>query len=214
MKRVTVNPVLQLRSERPDLFDATINGIHDVQNLQIQEVGVATWPDANLAPLDTIFAKHYDSYRGQIALDVVLDELDGTNIGAGNTDEKHYLVSDVDMYAGSLNFCFGVTSYAAGVSIQSMARFIQAIPRTTDQGIMARHVARHEYAHLIGMNAQSDYDAPDLRGGIYEGHCANECTIQQVMSVPESVKLVSNLDFYTDAGFCGSCVKRIRTKTL
>lgn len=215
MRYATVNPVWEMEKERPDLFDATIAGIRDVQRMQIHDHRIATWTDKGRSQIDALFRRGYNARRGQIALDQVLMELDQTNVGAGNPQEAHYLVTTEDMYFGNLNFCFGVSSSAAGRSVQSLARFIRGVRRPKDQTSLARHIARHEYGHLIGMNEISDYDNPDLRGGIYEGHCANTCTIKQVISADETVRLVKGLDFFgADAGFCASCVSRIRHKSL
>ena len=171
-----------------------------------------TWGDVGRQQITELVHNHYNPYRRQTNLQTLFSELGNSNLADPSPLERHYIVTDRDMYAEDTNFVFGVTRSHGGIAIQSLARFMADIRSPADQATMARHIARHEYAHMIGMNTPSDYANPDMRGGLHEGHCANNCTLHQVMNVPESIQLVSGLDFFTDAGFCGSCVKRIRTK--
>ena len=210
--RVFVNPTSRLELERPDITIATARGIDDVQRMQSSGGSVFTWGPAGRRQISDIVDSRYDQRRGQVNLELLLSDIGRTNMAEPSVDNRHYIVTDRDMFAEGTNFVFGITSAHQGVAIQSLMRFMSEISNHRDQATMARHIARHEYAHMIGMNSRSDYAKPDTRGGIYEGHCANTCTVSQVMSVRESVRLVNELDFYTDAGFCGSCVKRIRSK--
>lgn len=79
----------------------------------------------------------------------------------------------------------------------------------TQLPILARHIARHEFGHLLGLDS-STIRNKDNRGGLYEGHCANDCTMQQVMNVEQAYDRAQHLLRRPHAGFCGDCVEVLR----
>ncbi len=103
-----------------------------------------------------------------------------------------------------LNFIFGATDKEIGQVVQSVYRFIEAGLSPEQVALVTKHIARHEFGHLVGLDDDTIIKQ-DKRGGIYEGHCANECTMQQVMSVSETVSLATKLQHKHNAGFCSDC---------
>jgi hypothetical protein len=92
-----------------------------------------------------------------------------------------------------------------------VARFLEA-GLSADQVIaITRHVARHEFGHLVGLDSSSIRNE-DRRGGIYAGHCANECTMHQVVSVPEAAAMTAKLQHKPHAGFCPDCTNFLRQR--
>ncbi len=77
--------------------------------------------------------------------------------------------------------------------------------------LVTKHIARHEVGHLVGLDDDT-IRKQDIRGGIYEGHCANECTMQQVVSIPEAVSLATRLQHKANAGFCRDCTNYLARK--
>ncbi|MCA9323822.1 hypothetical protein KC992_01840 [Candidatus Saccharibacteria bacterium] len=138
------------------------------------------------------------------------DRLYGTLVETGfsSPDNPRFLLLSEDLRTEGTNFIFGFSVKEVGLSVQSLARFrrlpAEALRRTT------RHIARHEYGHLLGLDKSSIKNL-DTRGGLYEGHCANVCTMQQVMSVPETDALARTLSTKPLAGFCLDCVGSLRT---
>lgn len=107
-----------------------------------------------------------------------------------------------------LNFVFGSTAPAIGKSIQSIYRFLQAGTTAHELFQVTRHIARHEFGHLIGLSKETIKN-PDTRKGIYSGHCANVCTMRQVSNVGEANKLSGLLSDMPCAGFCIDCINYI-----
>ena len=103
-----------------------------------------------------------------------------------------------------LNFVFGATDKEIGQSVQSVYRFMEAGLSPQQAALVTRHIARHEFGHLVGLDSDT-IKRQDTRGGLHEGHCANDCTMHQVMSVHETVDLATRLQDKSHAGFCADC---------
>ena len=103
-----------------------------------------------------------------------------------------------------LNFIFGATDKEIGQTVQSVYRFIEAGLSPEQTVLVSKHIARHEFGHLVGLDVDTIRNQ-DTRGGIYEGHCANECTMQQVVSAPETLWVATKLQHSDNAGFCEDC---------
>jgi predicted Zn-dependent protease len=122
--------------------------------------------------------------------------------GFCSPDSPKYLLLSDDLTTRNTNFVFGFSVKERGISIQSIARFKRAgkeLPSLT------RHIARHEYGHLLGLDGDSIVNQ-DTRGGLYKGHCANTCTMQQVMTAEEALLKSRELKAKPMAGFCLDCV--------
>lgn len=110
-----------------------------------------------------------------------------------------------------MNFIFGATDKEIGQSVQSIARFLEAGLDADQLITVTQHIARHEFGHLIGLDESSIVNQ-DQRGGIYHGHCANKCTMQQINSVKVAVDLAESLKHNHNAGFCNDCASTLSEK--
>lgn len=127
-----------------------------------------------------------------------------------------YMLLAEDMTAltedGYANFVFGASDKWIYQSVQSINRFtmpdsttVESLFRTT------RHMARHETAHLLGLDALTIRNH-DERGGLYTHHCTNDCTMHQVMNVTEAEVLSEYLEDKPNAGFCDDCITVVRSR--
>ncbi|MDB5175391.1 MAG: hypothetical protein JWM81_249 [Candidatus Saccharibacteria bacterium] len=209
-KAVRLNANASLYNERPDLFMAAAIGISDVLKLQGHTPVLTTSGPETAEAISGFEARSYNPGRQQLDLRSHLELLAAsTDLAGPKTD---FLVTDWDMFAEGTWYVFGVTIYEWQLSVQSVARFVRHTSDVKLQGKLMTHIARHEYAHMAGMISPQDYSHPDRRSGLYAGHCANVCTLQQVMMVPETLSLASKLDGHELAGFCAGCVTSLRRK--
>lgn len=203
---IRIHSTEEVYDARSDLVLATVLGVGDVaiaSGLQ----GFKTTVDTAVTGLEEDF---FDSSRNQINADRYFSHLWLNTDFAGPRFDV--VVTDQDMYFEGTNFVFGAAWEQMRLAITSFARYIEATPNQVDQSRLVRHVAKHEFAHLLGMNTPEDYVNPDLRSGLYYGHCANECTLHQFMSMQELAEQTSRLEGQEDAGFCKDCIDALRDK--
>lgn len=206
-----------LLEHAPAIVRATQEGIEDVVALmatpmRVHMIGSAWAPD----PYGSVqwFVERNQITRQdragerQLFWDTLRNDLEADPV---RTDTPHigYMLVAQDMTARQssdrvLNFVFGVTSKEIGQSVQSVWRFMEAGLNMERVVLAARHIARHEFGHIVGLD-QETIARQDHRGGIAEGHCVNDCTMQQVMSVPEVLDLAMRLQQSHNAGFCEDC---------
>lgn len=206
---VRINTNSGVLSSRPDLLMAAASGINDVIQLQGNKSQLLHGGHETAQTIDSLETESFNLKRQQLDLGRFV-----TLVARHENDRiiecPYYVISDRDFYAENLNFVFGVTN--SNISVQSVYRFIQA---TADQGLQqasVRHIARHEYGHLAGMNDPSDYANPDTRGSIFSGHCANLCTMSQYVSVDQVFEAVTRSASSAVAGFCDDCVNSLHAK--
>jgi predicted Zn-dependent protease len=208
---VRLNASESLYTERPDLLVEAAGGVYDVIGIQGTGATLATGGLETASVISQFEAQAFNPRRGQLDLDAHLKNLAaGTDVAS--TAQADIILTDSDLYAEGMNFVFGVTFSARALCVESVARFTHFTKDIDTQKALVRHVARHEYGHLVGMLKTTDYANPDKRGDIYEGHCANTCTMQQIMSVGEAVRLVERLSGRGVAGFCMDCVGSLQRK--
>ena len=210
-KTVQLYPSAQVREEYPDHIKAAAFGIADVLTVQGYSPRIVSAREEISTFIGQLEQQNYNSSRGQLSLESYWQTL-GTHTDMLRTSRPDFVLSGLDLYAENTNFVFGVTIPEMQVSVQSIARYIRMTRDESVQLAATRHIARHEYAHIAGMNDRSDYRRPDTRGGIYEGHCMDECTMQQVMNTNDVLSLLEKLDGHELAGFCVSCVSSLRRK--
>lgn len=208
---IRLNSGGNLLRERPDLLQSAANGIADVTRLRGADTQILTGGNSTSDVLASYEQRFYNDSRQQLDLDRYMLALANETDLAG-TDTHDFLLTDLDAFAEGTNFVFGNTIFDWRLSAQSVARFLRATNDEILQNSAVRHVARHEYAHIAGMNSTGDYMNPDNRGGLYEGHCANECTLHQVNSVKETFELLDTLSSTRTSGFCLSCIATLRSK--
>lgn len=205
-------PVIRLAADQemidqhPDLVLAAAEGISDVQHL----MGISHGINGDLLTQGQGLSEIESgllSPKGQLRIERFLDLMTGS--GFSSSQDPVFILVEKDLVAEGTNFIFGITSKNRGISIQSIHRFLPEIKNTTTGYNIVRHIARHEYGHLVGLDETSILHT-DSRGGLYTGHCTNECTMQQVMSVPEAKSLSVRLEHKSHAGFCSDCVTSLR----
>ncbi|MEI6850939.1 MAG: hypothetical protein WCK26_03155 [Candidatus Saccharibacteria bacterium] len=214
-KEATLNANSSLLNNRKDLFFAAADGISDVIKLQGFEPVLMIEDENCTAIIDHSENVSYNPYRQQIELQHYLSSL--VDFAPNITNNRpDYILTDQDIYPEGMNMAYalGCTPDNAHLSIQSIARIVRATENPLLQYDAVRHIARHEFGHIIGMNSESDYFNPDKRPGLYEGHCANDCTMHQVMSPEEAIEAAEYLKDYNMAGFCIGCVIKIRAKSI
>ncbi len=143
--------------------------------------------------------------NGQVSLESIYPTL--VRSGYATPSNPKYLLLSKDLSTENANFVFGMSVTETGLSLQSVYRFLSL--KKADQQLCARHIARHEYGHLMGLDS-STISSQDRRSGLYLGHCLNECTMHQVMSVQETIKLANSLKHKKLAGFCIECASVLR----
>lgn len=208
---VRLNASVEVFQNREDLLLSAARGIGDVLALQGFEPRVSVGNEASAEFISVSEERAYNSARHQIDLTSHLLYL-ANNSDLASKNQADFVLTDKDMYAEGTNFVFGSTLSERQLSVQSVARFIRHTRDIGIQNTVTKHVARHEFAHLVGMNQSSDYINPDRHGGIYASHCANDCTLQQVMNVTEAINAAIRLADRQMAGFCPDCAKSLRQK--
>lgn len=196
--------------ERIDLLEAAATGVADTIRVAGHTSEFTPIKHEVTEFFSALEERSYNSQRHQLNIIDYANEIHRrTNLG-DNTPT--YLLTDKDVYATNTNFVFGMTLNSAQMAVQSVARYVTA---TRDEGLqqmVTRHVARHEFGHMMGMLDLTDYARPDMRGGLYDGHCRDVCTMQQVMNVREAFDAAAILSERQMAGFCGACVVSLRRK--
>lgn len=194
---------------------ATARGVEDV--LKVQQVDRLVDPiltDPATSNWLQSLATYHQNGRGQVNIAGFADTLTNSSVTRRPERTADFVLLGDDLGYEGLNFVFGITQPVENLSIQSIYRFRQYTGNTQDQELCTRHVARHEFGHMRGMNETYDYANPDMRGGHYEGHCQNECTMHQVDSAKETLELAKALEGHRMAGFCVDCVARLLDKRL
>lgn len=192
----------------PGLMGEIASGIADVESVSGRQVRFNTGGinEEITSGIGRIFDRH--TRRGQVVLEPVV--LDLKNGGLLDLGVPVFLATARDLTSErGTNFIFGMTVKEWGVSVQSIFRHISQESDQAILGSMARLIGRHEYGHLRGLD-ETTIRTQDPRGGLYQGHCENECTMYQVMSVPETRNLARQLQHKHNAGFCADCVSVLR----
>lgn len=212
---VTADQVLM--EQAPFLVDAAQAGVQDVADLmrtplRIQTIG-HTWADGDYGSTDWFTARAgiqdaTGRHEGKLLWNALRRDL-AADPNRASSPHLGYMLLGRDMTALDddgrvLNFVFGVTDKGIGQTVQSVYRFLEAGLSVDQAEAVTRHVARHEFGHLVGLDVETIRNQ-DPRGGIRLGHCANECTMHQVMSVQETVDLTARLQSKPHAGFCADC---------
>ena len=183
----------------PEIAQEAFQGITDVIEIAGLDIDIV---EESLSMTDALTntTNQYRQDNGQIDGDWLYSDLVESRFCSPDAP-KYLLISD-DLTTRNTNFVFGFSVKERGISIQSIARFVsmgRELPALT------RHIARHEYGHLLGLDGDSIINQ-DKRGGLYQGHCANTCTMQQVMTAGEALKKSRELRTKPMAGFCMDCV--------
>jgi predicted Zn-dependent protease len=182
-----------------------LGGVMDVTNV----AGLEPKFDAELLnqaeSLDAILA-HYTDRNDQVDADRLYAEVGSS--GIARPDAPLIVFTTKDLTTHSTSFIFGFGDPDVGLSVQSVKRYMDGIRGSAAEEVrlrVVRHIARHEYGHMLGLTEKSIVNQ-DLRGGVYSGHCVNECTMRQVPSVQEVVDLSARVINRPQAGFCSDCV--------
>lgn len=189
----------ELVQNYPELIVAAAEGINDVIGISGREGqfnGDILEQSVALSEIELQFVNE----RGQVEFSPLLWNLKD----AATSESPVFALISKDLVAPGTNFIFGVTSKEWNISIQSIWRFTREIQDKKLLSLVVRHIARHEFAHLKGLDADT-VQHQDTRGGIYHGHCANTCSVRQVNSIAETVKLAKQLEHRHNAGFCRDC---------
>jgi predicted Zn-dependent protease len=189
----------------PSVAQAAYLGVVDVIEVAGLEPAVDTTELQRSGSLTDI-VKYFQLPNGQVDADAMFETLVAS--GFSSPENPKFLLISEDLKAANTNYIFGFSVKEVGLSVQSLARFKNL--QTHRMALAARHIGRHEYGHLLGLDGSSVKNT-DQRGGLYAGHCANVCTMQQVMSVPETVTLADRLSEQSLAGFCIDCVGSLRS---
>ncbi len=197
----------------PDLGVTSQSGIAEAAYIGIDEtIRIAgLTPKIDQSSLDhsaqlSEICTFFQMSNGQIDADKLYGTLVSNNFSSA--ESPAYLLISGDLKASGTNFIFGFSVKEEGLSVQSIARFKQS-NRDITRPVVTRHIARHEYGHLLGLDNETIVNQ-DKRGGLYKGHCLNVCTMQQVMSVPEANNQAAQLEHKSHAGFCMDCVGTLR----
>lgn len=190
----------------PDLLMSAAEGIDDV--LAIMGRG-GTFDETLLDQAGSLTAieDHFRLPNGQVSIESLLGVMEEHDFAS--PAKPAFVLVGSDLKAEGTNFVFGVTRKRSGVSLQSTRRFERGIRDRLLLRKTIRHIARHEFGHLMGLDEGSIRNR-DKRGGIYEGHCASGCTMQQVMSVSQAADHARKLSHEPHAGFCADCVSVLR----
>jgi hypothetical protein len=213
-----------LMEHAPFLVEAAQEGVQDVADLTQSPLRVRTighqWGEGDYGSTDWFTARanirdESGRHEGQLLWNALHRDL-AADPHRDTAPHLGYMLIGRDLTAlGSdnrvLNFIFGATDKEIGQTVQSVYRFVEAGLSPEQTALVTRHIARHEFGHLVGLDTDT-IRKQDRRGGIYEGHCANECTMQQVMSVSETVTLANKLEHKHNAGFCTDCVGYLARK--
>lgn len=206
-----------LMDHAPFLVEAAQDGIRDVaalmnSPLSIDVVG-SSWSEGEYGSTQyfTDRARIRDEsgrHEGKILWNALRSHL-ATDPYRDSSPHLGYMLTVGDMTAldadnRAMNFVFGVTDKSIGQSVQSIYRFIESGLTMDLTKLVTRHIARHEFGHLVGLDDDTIKNQ-DRRGGLYTGHCMNECTMEQVVSVSETVSLASKLAHKHNGGFCNDC---------
>lgn len=193
---------LQVVQHSAELLLATAHGITDVNEI----AGLHRTIDNSLvsqADALSFITSEVKNQAGQVQIEPLFETLIG--MGFANPNNPSYILVADDLVAENTNFVFGMTLKSAGMSVQSVYRYREKIKDPDLLAQVTRFIARHEYGHLLGLDADTIRNQDRREGRLYKGHCANECTMQQVMNVAEAEDLTRKLADKPHAGFCEDC---------
>ncbi len=192
----------------PELLAAAAEGVNDVIRL-MGHSAVFSNDLVNQATALSDMEQHFLNEQGQVKSTELLWHIKD----AAAADKPLFALVNKDLVAPGTNFIFGLTAKEWYTSIQSAFRFTEAIKDATLLSLVFRHIARHEYAHLVGLDESSirNQDPRGARQSLFRGHCANECTMHQVLSVGETLQLAQKLMGRPHAGFCADCTGFLRS---
>ncbi|MCA9309371.1 hypothetical protein KC973_03270 [Candidatus Saccharibacteria bacterium] len=216
---VTADSVLM--EHAPGIVQAAEDGITDVTSMMHSPIRVriigSRWADGEYGSTQWFTERAgitdpSGTHSGKLLYDVIHRDL-ASDPALQESPHVGYMLLGQDLTAigpdgKPMNFIFGATDKEIGQSVQSIARFLEAGLDSAQLATVTRHIARHEFGHLIGLDGGS-IRSQDSRGGIYQGHCVNTCTMRQVSSVPEAVDLAESLKDAPHAGFCDDCTSVI-----
>lgn len=219
---ITTDEVL-MEHAKP-IVDSAIAGIKDVSDimqtpLRISVVG-SNWAEGDYGSVDWFTDRagiqdESGKHQGKLLWNRIHSNLEN-DPNRLSSPHLGYMLLGRDMTALGpdnkvMNYIFGATDKEIGQTVQSIFRFIEA--GLTEQQIIlvTKHIARHEFGHLVGLD-DTTIKNQDKRGGIYIGHCENDCTMQQVISVSESIELATKLEHSHNAGFCNDCTVYLSTR--
>lgn len=141
--------------------------------------------------------------NGNVEVANLADRLIDNNYSSPDNPGYLLIADEIEVYTRN-----DIGSYIVkeeGLAIQSLNRFIKTWMKTNTE--VYRHIGRHTYAHLIGLNGSSK---TEKTGHSPSGHCQNECTMQKMTSVSEALDHVDALRNRKLAGFCLQCVDALR----
>ena len=191
----------------PEVLLAAAEGVEDVTTLMGRELKVNTHLFGQESELTEILEGFRETNPlndlSQINVEKFVYHL--ARAGALDRERPLYFLTTKDLFEPRLNFMFGITVTGLGASVQSTYRFEEASRNPEWLAATARHMARHEFGHLVGLD-ESTIVNKDMRPGIYRSHCTNLCTMRQVMSVAETGRLIEQLNGRPNTGFCDDCV--------
>jgi|AntRauTorcE11897_2_1112592.scaffolds.fasta_scaffold00129_9 predicted Zn-dependent protease len=138
----------------------------------------------------------------QINADRLYGRLEQAGVGY---EMPFVLYTSEDLRTATTNFVFGFAVSESGISVQSIARFARDISNPSTLTGVIRHISRHEFGHMLGLD-DSTIKRQDNGGVVRKGHCANTCTMQQVTTTSQAIRLTRQLLDRPNAGFCADCV--------
>lgn len=204
MLSVLFAPDLSVRELGHEVMGPIKAGFEDVARLADIPININ---EVDNSISDRIFVAGYDESREQVSTRRAL--------GAVSVYKGTALVyvTMFDLFAEGTNFIFGQNSATEIGGYLALSPFRFSADNAGNIGPVMKHIARHEAGHMFGLREDSDYPNPDRRGGLYEGHCANEpCTMQQKVTVPDMLRQMEKLQHRPHAGFCADCVATLHKK--
>ncbi len=165
----------EILDRNPELLLAAAEGVSDVLSVMAESANF----DLRLVGQGNALSEieeHFRNPQGQVEVEGWLDLM---SHGFASPENPVFILVSRDLVAEGTNFIFGVTLKELGLSLQSTARFEQGIADQQTLRQTIRHIARHEFGHLVGLDT-STITRQDTRGGLYTGHCVNECTMSRL----------------------------------
>ena len=181
--------------------DALIGSGQERQLVEVQPQRGKPYTDADWY-IDNALARQEGrrdaGYGSQVYLEEVLDLI----ALAEPHERPHWkvLVTAQDLTAEGLNFAFGATTPDTASTVQSVRRFMEAVPESRLQSEMIRRLFRHEFGHLLGLPSAHRPNTEENLGN----HCTNLCTMRQGLSTVEWAELTVE-EVENGTHFCTDC---------
>ena len=110
-----------------------------------------------------------------------------------------------------INFIFGSGHQSLGTLI-SIYRFRSAVKDKNLYHLVLRQVGQHEFGHVMGLVSRKTPSSDD-RGGLYQNHCLNLCTMKQSLSIKEALNLTKELN-NRNTILCKDCQIELKSRNF